>query len=180
MCTDDGWMDIYIYDSSPDDQNLWLTLLETDTLSYKLRGFPPGIYCAEGLTLRFKSWLVQCLQDLLGHWSFCSEASSHSSKQSAKGLADHLRCKLHRVLFVHKGSDAMDLFLWSGRCGSSMTAEGQHVKHTLLSWGSGLSLITMAAAHWWCHSRGSRLLKEAFLSVIHVPLCECVCVVKWN
>lgn len=46
------------------------------------------------------------------------------------GLADHLRCLAHRVLFVRKGSDATDPFLWSGLGASRMTAEGQHVKHT--------------------------------------------------
>lgn len=45
-------------DSTLGDQNLWLTSLETDTTLSKRRGFPSGTYCAEGLTLTFKSWHV--------------------------------------------------------------------------------------------------------------------------
>lgn len=112
-----------------------------------------------------------CLQDLLRHWSFCLEASSHSSKQSAKGLTDHLCSLHHRVLFVHKGSDAMDPFLWSCRGGSSMTAEGQHVKHTVPSSGTGMSLITTAADRRWCQPR-FKTSEEDFFGLTHALPCE--------
>lgn len=86
------------------------------------------------------------------HCSLCSGASSHGSKRSAlKGLTGRLRCLAHRVLFVCKGSDATDPFLSSGLSANRVTAAGQHVKHTPLSSGSSMSLITMAAAHGWCH-----------------------------
>lgn len=104
-----------------------------------------------------------CSQDLLGHWSFCSGSSSHSSKRSAKGLTDHLRFFAHRVLFVRKGSDAIDPFLWSGLSADRMTAEGQHAKHTVLSSGSGMSRITMAAtAYGWCHPQAWHLCRRGF------------------
>lgn len=117
-----------------------------------------------------------CSQDSSRHWSFCSGASSHSSKRSAKGLTDHLRFFAHRVLFVRKGSDAIDPFLWSGLSTNRMTAEGQHAKHTVLSSGSGMSHITMTAtAYGWCHHtlRLDTSVEEVFecIAVCHLWKC---------
>lgn len=62
------------------------------------------------------------------------------------GLIERVRRRPHRVLFVRKGSDATEPFLWSGLSANRVTAAGQHVKRTPPSSGSGMSLITMAAA----------------------------------
>lgn len=140
-------------DSTPDDQRPWLTLLETDT----------SIFQFTVLDIQIEVMAHPCSQDLSRHWSFCSGASSHSSKRSAKGLTDHLRFFAHRVLFVRKGSDAIDPFLWSGLSANRMTAEGQHVKRTVPSSGSGMSRITMAAtAYGWCHSQAWHLCRRGF------------------
>lgn len=142
-------------DSTPDDQRPWLTLLETDTSIASLR--------CRVFDIQIEIMAHPCSQDLPRHWSFCSGASSHSSKRSAKGLTDHLRFFAHRVLFVRKGSDATDPFLWSGLSANRMTAEGQHVKHTVLSSGSGMSRITMAAtAYGWCHPQTWHLCRRGF------------------